>query len=97
MSQFYVKKTVIFFGKVCKCDKPNVTRFLCFAQLCFFLSSAVLLRRKVGEHTTGEMSVGWSYMSCSATVFLTSCVREGRHNDPIKANVSCLGQCVDIC
>lgn len=95
MSQFYVNKPVILFGKAHKCSKPNVTRFLYFAGLFFFLSSADFLRRKVGERTTGE-TVGLSYMSCSATVFLTSCVSEGRHNDPIKANVSCLGQCVDI-
>lgn len=73
--------------------QAHVTRFLCCAWLRFFLSSAVLLRRKVGERTTHE-TVGLSYMSSSATLFLTTCVREGRHNNPIKTNVSCFGHCV---
>lgn len=35
MSQFYVNKPMIFFGKAHKCNQPHVTQFLSFAQLCF--------------------------------------------------------------
>lgn len=66
---------------------------VCTAVFLSFKYSRV--EKESGERTTGK-TVGLSYTPCSATVFLTSCVKEGRHSDPIKANVRCLAQRDDI-
>jgi len=99
MSQFYVNKPMIFFGKAHKCNQPHVTQFLSFAQLCFVVSSAALVRRRGGgECCVCSSGLEFRFLLCHSLVAShINSVREGRHTNPSGKIFSCLSQCVAIC